>query len=140
MKTRLTIILVLLALVSMAGAQTRLPYVFGNGLNGDGCDTIYTLPNKKAEFPGGMNAMYEFFTDNLKENVNFISSMSAHRMLLKIRVGANGEVLESKIMMPSATALDEDVLRVVSMFPDMIPAKFEGRDVCSYLIIPLGYE
>jgi len=87
-----------------------------------------------------MNAMYAFFTDNMKESANFISSMSSRRMLLKIMVDDNGSVADSKIMMPSSTPLDEEVLRVVTLFPDMVPAKYNGRDVCSYLIIPLGYE
>ncbi len=138
MKTKFAYILVLLFAMLSAEAQKRLPYVVVQNQNG--CDTVYTLPERKAEFPGGMNAMYAFFTDNMKESANFISSMSSRRMLLKIMVDDNGSVADSKIMMPSSTPLDEEVLRVVTLFPDMVPAKYNGRDVCSYLIIPLGYE
>ncbi|MCQ2195506.1 MAG: hypothetical protein MJZ28_11215 [Paludibacteraceae bacterium] len=140
MKTNFFAIVVLMILSSFVSvsAQNRLPYV----LRGDvaGCDTVYTLPNQKAEFPGGMQAMYDFLNDNIKNNVNFVPAMSSRRVLLKMLVDSEGAIVETKLMMPTSTSLDDDLLRVVSTFPDMVPARYGNREVCSYLIIPLGIE
>ena len=133
-------ILVALMLTSFISveAQNRLPYVLRGDVNG--CDTVYTLPERKAEFPGGMNAMYEFLNENIKNSVNFVPAMSSHRILVKMLINSEGTIVETKLMMPSATSLDDELLKVFSTFPDMIPAQYGNRDVCSYLIITLGYE
>ncbi|MBP5455013.1 MAG: hypothetical protein J6Y37_00755 [Paludibacteraceae bacterium] len=133
-------ILVALMLTSFISveAQNRLPYVLRGDVNG--CDTVYTLPERKAEFPGGMNAMYEFLNENIKNSVNFVPAMSSHRILVKMLVNDEGAIVETKLMMPSGTSLDDELLKVFSTFPDMVPARYGNRDVCSYLIVTLGYE
>lgn len=83
--------------------------------------------------------MYEFLNDNVRNSVNFVPAMSSHRILLKMLVNSEGAILETKLMMPSSTSLDDELLKLVSTFPDMVPARYGGRDVCSYLIITLGY-
>jgi len=39
--------------------EKRLPFEMVSGVAG--CDTIYTLPDKKAAFKGGISEMYDFF-------------------------------------------------------------------------------
>lgn len=138
MGKQITITILSLFAFIYASAQSRLPYVVDTGIAG--CDTLYTLPEKKAEFPGGMVALCEFFNDNMKSKVNFIPAMAAHRILLRIKVAANGEILEAKIMVPTSPSFDKDVNGVIARFPNFIPAKYEGRNVCSVLILPIGYE
>lgn len=140
MKTNFLLIVAMMLISSFVSveAQNRLPYIVRGDISG--CDTVYTLPDRKAEFPGGMNAMYEFLNDNIKNSVNFVPAMSSHRILLKMLVSEEGAILEAKLMMPSSTSLDDELLKLVSTFPDMIPARYGNRDVCSYLIVTLGYE
>lgn len=136
-KQILILIMVLFASVHVS-AQGRLPYVVDTGIAG--CDTLYTLPEKKADFPGGMNALCEFMNANMKSKVNFIPAMAAHRIMLKFKIASDGKILESKILVPTSPSFDKEVSSAIAKFPDFVPAKYGGKNVCSILILPLGYE
>jgi len=138
-----TLILVTLFTISVFTAlpqkEKRLPYILQEGTTV--CDTIYTLPDRKAEFPGGTSAMYNFFKQHLQNSEELTNMLnSSRRMTLQLLVDTNGDVLKSEVITSMTSDYDKDALNVASRFPRLMPARVQGRAVCSYLIIPLHFE
>ena len=138
-----TLILVTLFTISAFTAlpqkEKRLPYELRTGVTV--CDTVYTLPDRKAEFSGGTSAMYNFFKQHLQNSEELTNMLnSTRRLTLQLLVDNKGEVLKSEILTSITSDYDKDALSVASRIPRLTPAKVEGRSVCSYLIIPLFFE
>ena len=120
--------------------EKRLPYELQKGIAG--CDTVYTLPDEKAAYPGGISHMYNFFKKNLPpDQAGQLTNISfTRRQSIKLWVDKDGKVTKSEISVSLSSEYDEEVLRVVSLLPPFTPAKVNGRNVCSQLIFPLNYK
>jgi len=116
----------------------RLPYELQEGATV--CDTIYTLPDGKAKFPGGTSAMYDFFKENLKHSEELVGINFTRRLTLQVLVDNKGKVVKSEVVTSLSPEYDKDALNAVPKFPDLIPATIKGRNVCSYLLVPLYYK
>lgn len=119
-------------------AVERLPYVLGMGVSG--CDTIYSLPTKEANFIGGNDEMYDFYFKNLKSSESLTINMSPNIVLVKIVVDDAGTVKSARILRSFNPEYNQDILDVTNSFPILQPAVFEGRNVCSTKIVKLYYK
>ena len=138
-KTTFTLITLFIASVFTVSAQgERLPYELQKGAAV--CDTIYTLPDKKAKFEGGTSAIYNFFKANSQYSDELVNMNFTRRLTLQLLVDENGKVVKSEVLSSISPEYDKDALEVVTKFPDLVPATVNGRNVCSYLIIPLFYK
>lgn len=137
-KIAICLFTLLLASAFSLFAEKRLPYV----LQKDAliCDTIYTLPDAKAQFPGGTSAMYNFFKKNLDHSEELTNLSFSRRLLINLLIDEQGKIVSHEITVSLTPEYDTDALQVVAKLPDFIPAKANGRNVCSYLMIPLNYK
>lgn len=128
--------------MSAAGELVRLPYVLSSATEKQmsGCDTIYTMPTTHAEFPGGMDALYDFYFKNLPKGYDLVSNMSSNIILLKVFINDKGEVVDAKILRAFNPAYSEEVISVTEKLPVFTPAKYNGRNVCAYRIIKLYFK
>jgi len=142
MKTRFILFVVAFFSVLSAFSQQekRVPYEIQKGIAG--CDTVYTLPDEKATFPGGISSMYNFFKKNFPtEQADQLTNISfTRRQSLKLWIDKDGKVTKSEILASLSSEYDKEALRVVSLLPPLTPAKVNGRNVCSQLILPLNYK
>ncbi|MDR1729067.1 MAG: energy transducer TonB [Prevotellaceae bacterium] len=139
-KTVFTLITLFIASVFSAFSQQkeRLPYELQD--SAEVCDTIYTLPDEKVQFPGGTSELMYFFKDNSKFSNEMVNIGGSRRLTLKLLVDNLGKVIRTDIRTPLSPELDEDAMNIVAKFPELTPAKVKGRAVCSYLVIPLQYK
>ena len=142
MKTKffLFALIIFSSLSAFSQSGKRLPYVLRQGITG--CDTVYTLPDEKAAYPGGISAMYNFFKKSLPaDQANQLTNISfTQRQTVKLWVDRNGKVVKSEIIVPLSPEYDRGTLQVISLFPPLTPAKVKGRNVCSQLVFPLNYK
>ncbi len=101
------------------------------------CDTVWNLPDVQVSYPGGVNAMYAFFNDNMK-NKGKITVFSAQRMMLRLIVAADGSIAKTEVLKEVSPAITDDVVTTIGKFPKLNPAQKGGRDVCSYFLIRLN--
>jgi hypothetical protein len=137
-QTALIIVTLLIGTVFTASAQKRLPYELRRDIAG--CDTIYTLPDQKASFPGGISGMYDFFQRNMENSENLTSINFNRRLTLELLVDNKGQIVRSRVINTFSPAYSRDALEAVKKAPQLAPARANGRDVCSYLLIPLTFE
>jgi hypothetical protein len=131
---RLFLISLLVGFCFSASALERKAYVVEQG------DTVYTMPDKSAEFYGGMDSMYHFFFTHLQHSADLDTYISPNMVLMKIKVNKAGEVLNAKIMHTFSEEYSADVVSVAEKFPIMQPAVCHGRVVASYKIIKLYFK
>lgn len=104
-------------------------------------EEIYLGCEIGAEFPGGHTALIKFLTENIRYPAKFGEICFSGRVYVRFVVTAEGKVVAPEIMrgMPDGPEFDEEVLRVVKLLPDFIPAMVKGKPVNSYFNLPVKF-
>lgn len=141
-----SLFLSLMAAFCITGASAadlvRLPYAMATPSEKQmsGCDTIYTMPTTRPEFPGGMDALYDFYFKHLPAGYDMAMSMSPKIILLKVFINSKGEVVNAKILRTFNADYSNEVISVTEKLPVFTPATYKGRNVCAYSIIKLYFN
>jgi len=100
-------------------------------------DTIL-IADVMPEFPGGIEALYQFLSQNLTypESTRHYSS---GQILAEFIIDSLGKVCAPKIIVSLHEHLDEEVLRVVKLIPDWQPALHKGKPVSTYFQLPVRF-
>ena len=92
-------------------------------------------PAKRCEFPGGRQAMFEFFGANLNPPQEVVNRKITGKIRVAFIVTKEGEICDVRITSKPKEYLDDEVIRVVKMMPKWIPGINEGKIVdCYYLL------
>ncbi|NMH28960.1 energy transducer TonB [Flavobacterium silvaticum] len=84
----------------------------------------------KPEFPGGIQALYQYIGDNFKKRTK-----DKGKILLSFVVDQTGKVVDVKVLQGINPRLDKEAVRVLEKSPLWKPAMQKGRLVrCSYQI------
>lgn len=100
---------------------------------------IYQAVEQMPEFPGGQAAMLKFIADNLKYPTGMTDDFQGS-VRVKFYVDTLGHVCDSQIVKGLVSALDREVLRVVSQLPEFIPGQHEGKKVNVYMNLPIRFD
>ena len=141
-KFALSLLVAFPAFTASAAELVRLPYALASSSEKEmsGCDTIYTMPTVNAEFPGGMDALYDFYFRNLPKEYEMVMNMSSNIILLKAFINDKGEIANAKVLRSFNPDYTSAVVSVTEKLPAFKPATFKGRNVCSYRIIKLYFN
>lgn len=92
---------------------------------------IYVVAEKIAEFPGGMNAQFDFINKNLIYPKECISNNIEGRIRLEVVIEKDGKISSAKVSESSKDkhrALIREALRLVSIMPKWTPAEYRGNN------------
>lgn len=92
---------------------------------------IYVVAEKIAEFPGGMNAQFDFINKNLIYPKECISNNIEGRIILEVVIEKDGKISSAKVSESSKDkhpALIREALRLVSIMPKWTPAEYRGNN------------
>jgi protein TonB len=132
----------------LSGGVGTLPSI-GQGENGTGkagnfptlkvhekpLDFVETMP----EFPGGMQAMYNYITNNLQYPKLAKESNRTGRVMLSFVVNADGSISDIHIMEGIGFGCDDEAMRVISEMPNWKPGIQNGTQVPVRLILPINF-
>ena len=93
--------------------------------------------DKVAEFPGGMSALMNFLSENIKYPEG---SSATGRVIVRFVVEADGAIGEVALVRSVSPELDAEAKRVVKMMPRWIPGEVGGKPVASYYNIPISFQ
>ncbi|NPD92493.1 energy transducer TonB [Xylanibacter muris] len=91
-------------------------------------------------FPGGADAMREYFSKNTKYPEEARSNGVQGRVIIDFIVGVDGSVKDINVVRHIAPALDEEAVRVVKAMPKWIPAKKDGKHVEVKMTLPVVFR
>ena len=103
-------------------------------------EAIEMTPDKKAEFPGGFQAMYKFLSKNIKYPAVSLNSGSQGTTTLRFVVEKDGIISRVEILKSSGDPyLDKEAIRVLGTMPKWSPGERQGMPVRSYFVLPVKF-
>lgn len=97
---------------------------------------VYTSVDQQAEYPGGMNALRKFLSDNFDVEV-MEGGEGTLRAKIKFVVERDGSVSQVQVSEKSGSRdFDNEAVRVVKKLKKWSPAKKDGQNVRSWYTVP----
>ena len=95
---------------------------------------------KWPEFPGGEQALFAFFSDNLKYTSSAREINLEGIVYVNFVVWKDGSIRDVKILRGLGAGLDEEVIRVVGLMPKWKPGFQNGRNVSVIYNLPVKFK
>ncbi len=103
-------------------------------------EAVYQVVEQAPEFPGGFNAMMQFFRENIKYPATAMKAGKAGRAIVCFVVKKDGAVCDVKIVRSAGDELlDAEALRAVRSMPAWNPGRQRGKAVNVSLTIPVMF-
>ncbi|HLP55144.1 MAG TPA: energy transducer TonB [Fluviicola sp.] len=104
-------------------------------------EEIFYVCDLGAEFPGGHAALRKFLAENIQYPKRLSEMSYMAKVYVRFVVTAEGKIVAPEILRGAVDCpeCDEEVLRVVKLMPDWIPAKIQGKPVNSYFTLPVKF-
>lgn len=100
-------------------------------------DTVMTMVEEKASFPGGREKLYMWLGENLNYPAEALKKRVQGVVMVRFVVKKNGKIGEIKIIKSLDPDCDREVRRLIRKMPDWIPGRYEGKPVTSYFVLPV---
>ena len=91
-------------------------------------------------FPGGMEAMIQFISSNIKYPADAKKQKVDGRVLVKFVVEKDGSITEVKVIKPAFPSLDAEAIRVVKAMPKWKPGYQNGQAVRVQFAMPINFS
>lgn len=102
-------------------------------------DTLTTAP-VMPEFPGGIEAFFEFIDKKIKEPPSGSIGFPA-RTIVQFVIDKDGNVVNPKVIRGLDSMLDKEALRVIKLSPKWKPGELEdGTKVAVYYTVPVLFK
>lgn len=103
-------------------------------------DEIFVAVEQPAEFPGGLDALMKWLSQNIIYPETAIKKDIQGRVVVKFVVEKDGSIGHAEIARSVDKDLDAEALRVVYKMPKWKPGKNSGVTVRSYFNLPITFK
>ena len=103
-------------------------------------DSIYNVVDQMPEFPGGMEAMMHFLSDNIRYPEKAKDDNIEGRVFVSFVVEKDGSVSNVVVRRSIGGGCDEEAVRVVKAMPNWVPGKHEGKTVRVNFMLPIYFK
>lgn len=105
-------------------------------------NVVFVYVEETAEFPGGMGALKQYLTDNLRYPETARELGIEGKCYLQFVVNETGAIsnVEVKRGVPQCPECDAEAIRLVEAMPNWIPAKNGGKVVDSLFNLPVSFK
>jgi protein TonB len=104
-------------------------------------EQIFQVVEQPAEFPGGMQAMYKWLSDNIQYPRISRDNNSQGRTILRFVVNSDGSIQGIEVIKSSGDMyLDKEAVRVVDEMPRWSPGKQAGKAVRCWFTLPVMFR
>jgi hypothetical protein len=98
---------------------------------------VFFIVEELAHFPGGMEALRNYLTDNIKYPADATEGTS--KILVGFTITHDGSVVDVKLKKDASKAMVSEAFRLVSEMPKWEPAKQRNKPVRSDYILPVVF-
>ena len=104
-------------------------------------EQIFQVVEQPAEFPGGMQAMYKWLSDNIQYPRISRDNNSQGKTILRFVVNSDGSIQGIEVIKSSGDMyLDKEAVRVVGEMPRWSPGKQAGKAVRCWFTLPVVFR
>ena len=101
---------------------------------------VYVAVEKQAEFPGGIAALMNWLSMNIRYPEKAYKENIQGRVIVKFIIEKDGKVSDPTIVRGIDPELDKESIRVVKEMPAWQPAENNGKPVASYFNLPISFK
>ncbi|MEE4256781.1 MAG: TonB family protein [Bacteroidales bacterium] len=105
----------------------------------EGNDKTFAITEKQAEYPGGPDSLQSFLIHNLQYPID-VDQKKDTTVTASFIVSEKGEIRDINIVRSAGKAFDEEVIRVIRLMPEWIPAKQGGKPIAVTYSLPVRFE
>ncbi|MGC3943115.1 MAG: M56 family metallopeptidase [Chryseolinea sp.] len=103
-------------------------------------DLVYTAVEEHAEFPGGMEALVKFLSENVQYPDDARMKGLEGTVFVTFIVEKDGSITSAEPVKALTPELDTEATRVVESFPKWTPGKKDGNVVRTSFVIPIKFK
>lgn len=105
-----------------------------------GSGKVFDVVEQMPSFPGGMGAMMQYLSSNIKYPKEAEKKGIQGRVLLSFIVQTDGSITDVRISKSVDPSLDKEAIRVVKSMPKWIPGKQNGQPVRVKYTFPVTFR
>ncbi|MBK7311985.1 MAG: energy transducer TonB [Sphingobacteriaceae bacterium] len=143
MNKQLTLALCLLGMFATAQTKTTASAKKTTAKKETKAVEVTTIPDRKAEYVGGNDAMEKYIIANLKypAKLETDTSIKTRKVFMKFMVDKTGKVTDVSVMKGIKGCKDcsEEAIRVVSTMPNWSPAIEANQAIDSWFTLPISF-
>ncbi len=103
-------------------------------------EEIFEIVQQKAQFPGGLQAMYDYLGKNLHYPQNLVDNGIKGTVTVKFAVMSDGTISNISAVSSPDPLLTDEALKVIRSMPKWLPGMQNGKAVSSYFYLPVVFE
>lgn len=103
-------------------------------------DEVYQVVEEMPEYPGGMEAMYKFLSENIHYPAKAKEEGIEGRVYVNFVVEADGRLTNIKVLHGIGGGCDEEAVRVVEAMPKWKPGRNQGKAVRVHFNLPIVFK
>ena len=100
----------------------------------------FNVVENMPEFPGGVEAMIAFISNNIQYPADAAKKKIDGRVLVNFVVEKDGSISEVKVVKPGFPSLDAEAVRVVKAMPNWKPGMQRGQVVRVQFTMPIEFR
>ena len=109
-------------------------------INKADADTIFDVVEVAPEFPGGMDQMAKYLSENIKYPEEAKDKGISGRVYIEFVIEKDGAVSNVKVMKSIGGGCDEEGVRVVKAMPKWKPGMQKGKPVRVHYVLPIFFK
>ena len=102
-------------------------------------DAVYSMVSEQPSFPGGMQEMMKFISENRKYPAEAKVKDIHGKVIVAFVVERDGSLSDVKIRRGIGYGCDEEAIRVIKSMPKWTPGKQNGKAVRVSMMLPVSF-
>ena len=103
-------------------------------------EKVFDIVEQMPEYPGGMQALFEFLSQNIKYPEDAQKQKVEGRVIATFVVETDGSISNIEVVKPAFPSLDAEAVRVIQAMPNWTPGKQSGKVVRVKYTIPINFS
>ena len=103
-------------------------------------DQVFDVVEQMPEYPGGMQALFEFLKENIKYPEDAQKQKVEGRVLAKFVVETDGSISNIEVVKQAFPSLDAEAVRVIQAMPKWKPGRQKGQAVRVKFVMPINFS
>ena len=103
-------------------------------------EDVFDIVEQMPEYPGGMQALFEFLKENIKYPEDAQKQKVEGRVLAKFVVETDGSISNIEVVKHAFPSLDAEAVRVIQAMPKWIPGRQKGQAVRVKFVMPINFS
>ena len=102
-------------------------------------DAVYSMVSEQPSFPGGMQEMMKFISENRKYPAEAKAKEIHGKVIVAFVVERDGSLSDVKIRRGIGYGCDEEAIRLIKSMPKWTPGKQNGKAVRVSFMLPVTF-